>query len=939
MKKLFLLLTVLCTGLLVIGCKKDTTQEDYVAVENAAKKLFADVDLMKINHDLEFVSSIDGVQLTYTTNNPDVISTTGKVNFQDTETKVTIVVHLKLNKVDLPKIFNVTVVSKADLPAEVTTIASVKSLTQETKVAVHGIVSRIIYGTEKNVPTGFYVFDSTDAIYVYSQTFAATLSAGDEVTVFGNYTMYVDGAESAAAAGYTGARQIVPTSVTQDGKGKELPLNGVTKSSIAELKLIPVSTNITSNVYEVTAKIRKVQGVGFVNYYFDDADGVSSYYAYTTANGKDLTWLDQYDGEYHTCLIAVQNCKLSASGNFWRIVPLVIGDKVELSAKEEANYALDRVVKQFSTKYDASCEVVLSTLDTVLEDATVSYEVVSGPLQLVQSDVTKLKITASATLASATVKVSISYKGETVSKDVTFSVKEESPEINTITIATARAKEVGEQVTIKGILVGFLYLSGTSKPAGFELLDETGSIAVFVSTAVDTKTDITKLQVGEYVYVTGTKDLYQPRTDYNHDGSIRLNNAEVLYHDYQNHEIPENAIPEATLKELIQNPSDNNISNAVYKTTFFLEKSNGSYKNFYLHSLEDPSLSIIVYSQNSGANGPGEYNWLDQYVGKCVEAYVTLRIGAKSSGVFIWKSGVLQVLGEVDTPDTIVEYLVGGTIKNAFAKEYTEATTVNFSLEKGTLTLKSSDLTDVVLTNNGNDYTVSIPKASSSKAVNLVFTYTLGSTTADITVSFNYTVLSLITIAEARGKAVKNGETVSIEGVVIQQVRSEGSSSWGVFIADSTGVMFVKQTSTAEVGDKLSIVGSLDLYYGMPQIASGATISVISKGNAIPDNTFNKNATINDLVQVNAAGESGKLGATVYLNVTGTFHCSSTGVYITVGDVRINMYYYTNAKYYAYNYTALESLDGKEVKLDLISYNVYNGEYTFVINNIQEVNK
>ena len=40
-------------------------------------------------------------------------------------------------------------------------------------------------------------------------------------------------------------------------------------------------------------------------------------------------------------------------------------------------------------------------------------------------------------------------------------------------------------------------MKGGSTPAGFELIDETSSIAVFISTAVDAETDINKLQKGE----------------------------------------------------------------------------------------------------------------------------------------------------------------------------------------------------------------------------------------------------------------------------------------------------------------------------------------------------------------------------------------------------------------------------------------------------------
>lgn len=936
MKKILSFIVLVVALTFLVACNFEVDQAAKTKVEDVAVELFKDVDLTKVSSDLSFDQKIKDVNLTYSSSNQQIITNTGEVTLCEEETEVEITVYLEYNGYKLTKTYTVTVVAK---PFSFINISDVKSLDSDSEVKIKGIVSRIINGTEKNVPNGFYVFDKTDAIYVYSPSFAESVSAGDEVEISGNYTMYIDSSSTTSAAiqGYTGARQVVPTEVKVLSKNNDLPMDGVKESSIAFLAGIPVSENITSNVYEVVAKVRKSQGNGFVNFYFDDLDGVNSFYAYTTANGKDLGWLDQYDGEVHKCIIAVQNCKLSASGSFWRIIPLEINDKIEVSDEEYAEYSLERMIKQFAPSYEASCNVKLLSNDAKLLNAVVSYEVIDGPVQLTKNaEDSNLEITCTSELKNATIKVVVEYNGKMASKEVTFVCQEKQPEITTISINEARNKEKGETVTIKGLIVGFLYLKGSSQPAGFELVDETGSIAVFVSTAVDSKTDITKLVKGEEVYVTGNKDLYQPREDNNHAGSIRLNNAEVIFHDWQSHEIPSTYIESKELDDLIQNPSDNNITNIVYKTTFYLEKSTGSYKNYYLHAVSDPSLSMIVYSQNSGSNGVPEYDWLDEYVNKCVEAYVTLRIGAVSSKKFIWKAGVLEVLGVVSTPDSVVEYQVSGIIKNAFASEYTKSTEINFSLDKGSLTLKSTTLDNVVLTNNSNNYTVLLPEPMKSENVTLVFTYNNNSA-VDITVSFNVVKVETTTISECREKAKKNGETVSVEGIVISQVRSEGASSWGVFIADETGTIFCKQTSTAEVGDKIAITGKLDLYYGLPQIASGATVTVISKGNDIPTNAFNKNANISDLVNANKIGESGKFGAVVWTDVVATIHVSSERVYISVGDEEVNMYYYTNAKYYAYNYANLEYLDGKEVKLSLIAYNVYNGAYSFVISSIDEI--
>lgn len=939
MKKILSFIAVVFAFAFLTACNKENEEAKKAKVEEAMEQVFKDVDLTNVSSNLNFVSKIQDVNLTYSSSNGDVISNTGEVTQQETEIDVDITVEFEYEGYKDSKIYKVTVSGKS-IDTSFMDISKVKELQSDQEVKVKGIVSRIINGTEKNVPNGFYVFDKTDAIYVYSPKFAETVKAGDEVELVGNYTKYIDelSLEQAKLQGYTGARQIVPTDVKIISSNNNLPTTGIKESSIASLAKIPVSENITSNVYEVVAKVRKAQGNGFVNYYFDDLNGINSFYAYTTANGKDLGWLEQYDGEVHKCVIAVQNCKMSASGSFWRIVPLVINEKVDVSTKQYIDYSIARMLKQFSTSYEVTCNIELANTDPKLEGSKVSYEVISGPASVTNGEQNYLlSITCTSEKKEVTIKVTVEYNGESSSEEITFTCLEIKPEIETINISEARKKEKGTEVTIKGIVVGFVYLKGTSKPAGFELIDSTGSIAVFVSTAVDTKTDITKISKGEEVYVTGTKDLYQPREDNNHAGSIRLNNAEVLYHDYQNHQIPDDYIETKELSALINNPSDNNITNVVYKTTLYLEKSAGNYKNYYIHDINDPSLSMIIYSQNSGSNGVPEYEWLEQYVDKCVEAYVTLRIGAVSNKKFVWKAGVLDVLKVVETPETILGYQVSGVIKKAFLSEYTKEASASFEIAKGTLTLVSSTMDNVTLANEGTKYTVSIPAATASTNVTLVFNYTNNDKTTEITVTFKVSKVEKITIAEARNKAKKNGDTVDVEGIVIAEVRSAGAKAWGVFIADETGTMFCKQTSTAVVGDKVLVSGKLDLYYGLPQIATGATVTIISHDNTIPTNSFNQNATIDDLISANEAGENGKFGAVVWTDVAATIHVSTNRVYISVGDKEVDMYYYTNANYYAYNYQKLEEIDGTEVKLTLIAYNVYKGAYSFVISSLERI--
>ena len=935
MKKLFTVLVLTICACFVASCTIGTP--GFASVEKVAENFFSDVKFDKVTEDLDFVNNVDGVKITYESSKPEVISNEGVVVRQREEQVVEVAVKFELNGAQTLKVYEFVVLAK-----EYDLLKEVKGYEEGQEVYVNGVVAFVVYGTTKNIPVGFYLYDNTDAIYVYSYDYAKEVVAGDEVVITGHFTKYIDesSASSAQYAGYTGARQIVPATCEVVSKENEINTDFVEETSIADLCMIPVSENITSNVYKVVARINRSQGNGFVNYYFNDLNGVDSYYAYTTANGADLEWLNEYDGEVRECIIAIQNCKLSASGNFWRIVPLQILDEVEVSDETYALYALDRLEKQFAEKYTALCDFDLVKTDEILEGSKVSYISTSeGVVIADKEDVFNIALNFGEEKVVMNVVINVEYKGVNYEREVSFECGIEKPEIETISIEEARNVPVGEKAVIEGYIVGFLYMKGATTPAGFELIDETSSIAVFISTAVDANTDITKLKKGEYVIVEGLGDLYQSREDYNHTGSIRLNNAEVLYQDWQEHEIPSEWIEEMPMAELVNNPSDNNISNKVYKTTMYVEKSSGNYVNYYIHDLEDPSLSMIVYSQNSNKTGPGEYAWLSEYAGLCVEAYVTLRIGAKSSGEFIWKAGVLEVLQVVPTPDHLVAGFAKEELLGKFAAEYPSAATVTYNVPEGaTLTVKEVSSSQVTAKVENGVFTVDVKEPTSTENAKVVVNFKLGEYNEDITIAFNVVKASVISLKDFRDQAAKGGPTVVVEGIVCGLVKSSGASTWNFYVTDGTATILSYSSAAVEVGDKVRIQGNIDIYYGLPQISKG-TVEVLSSGNVIPQDAFKVNASLKDVASDAFAGEAAKNGGLVYTNVTGTLNITTQGekVSITSGDTEIVMYNYTNAKFYQENYQPLEALNGKQVKVTLVSYNWYQTQYTYIITSCEAI--
>ena len=150
---------------------------------NEIKKHCGDVDFENVDGDLDFVNNVDGVNITYESSNPAVISNDGVVTKQREVQYVQVGVTFECNGSTGYKVYNFVVLAKG-----YDTLNEVKNFNEGQEVYVKATVAAVINGTTKNVPVGFYLYDGTDAIYVYSYDFAEVVEAGDEVIIEGNFT-------------------------------------------------------------------------------------------------------------------------------------------------------------------------------------------------------------------------------------------------------------------------------------------------------------------------------------------------------------------------------------------------------------------------------------------------------------------------------------------------------------------------------------------------------------------------------------------------------------------------------------------------------------------------------------------------------------------------------------------------------------------------------
>ena len=384
------------------------------------------------------------------------------------------------------------------------TIKEARNAAEAAKLKVSGTVTRVTYASGMK-PNGFYLVSNDASIYVYGGDIAAQVKEGNKITVAGEKANYVLDSEKTHAEtfGYQGCIQIDNAYlVSNDGKTNEVNLSWCEEKTVKELMETPLTNNITTNIYKVNALVKKQDNPGFVNYYIDDLDGKTGTYVYTSCNGGDFAWLDEFDGKICTVYVSVHNAKSTKTGCVYRLIPIkVVDENYTFDVANAPKFVLDYFAKgQFEKEYEANpnLEVITShssellgfenvTLTYTSSDENVAYFATENDKLLFKTKNSgEVKITIKATLGDyeATGEVTVTVKTP-VNADY-------------ISIANAYASEIGQEVTVKGIIA-----SSAVNRTGFYIIDESGSIAVQVADGSTLK----EVSIGQEVVVKGTRAI------------------------------------------------------------------------------------------------------------------------------------------------------------------------------------------------------------------------------------------------------------------------------------------------------------------------------------------------------------------------------------------------------------------------------------------------
>ncbi len=484
------------------------------------------------------------------------------------------------------------------------TISETRAAEKGANLKVTGVVARITYANGMK-PNGFILVDDASSIYVYDMDAAQRVQIGNKIEITGTKDYWILESEQSSANkfGYKGCSQLTDvTLVSNDNKtDNAITLDWVTETTIKDILTTPVTEDITTLVYKVTALVKKVPGNGFTNYYFFDLDGETGNYTYTQCNGSDFAWLDAFDGKICTVYITALNAKSSATGCAFRFLPVSVKDEgFQFDTANTGSHVLKYyVVDQFESSYSANptLELITKVSSELLgfTDAKISY---SSSNNAVISFTTKNGKTVMECKKSGdvTITATVTYDGKTTSEEIKVSVKfaEESTADN---VKTAIDAKVGDTVTVQGIVGPSLV-----NRDGFYLMDESGMIAVVVAD----KAILGTIELGQKVELTGMRDRFHDNVG-SHAGQTCITKATIVTNYYGNHEYyTGNFITDKTLEDFY-----NLDVNVDYSTTVFVLKAtvlvegNAYYTNI---KLTDGTNKVTLYCSSAA-----QYEFLKQF--------------------------------------------------------------------------------------------------------------------------------------------------------------------------------------------------------------------------------------------------------------------------------------------------------------------------------------
>ena len=518
------------------------------------------------------------------------------------------------------------------------TIAEARAADAGENLKIKGVVARITYANGMK-PNGFILVDNAASIYVFDMDAAQRVSIGNTVEIAGTKDFWIldTEQESAEKFGYKGCNQLTDvTLVSNDNGNTAFDTSWIEETTVKELLATPVTEDITTTVYKVTALVKKVPGNGFVNYYFFDLDGETGAYTYTQCNGGDFAWLDEFDGKICTVYLTALNAKSQATSCFFRLLPIAVYDEgFTFDLADTAEHVVKYYgVDQFLANYTGNPKTeLITTLSSELlgfDGATLTYESSNEDVVYFTEEDGKIFFNCGVA-GTATVTVTGQYGESSYHATVEITVSTNA-DIDYITVADAIATPIDTDVVVKGI-VG----PSVVNKNGFYLFGEDGSV---IAVLVNSTDELIGLEIGHEVILSGMRERYIKDDSYETHGQTSIVKAVILANFYGNHEYStEKFVTDATVEEFYALDKTVDYSTTVYVLDVRVERTSTNYSSNYNLYSTTSNTYISLY-----CSGAGQYDaLLQQFNGQTI----TIEIAACNwNDKNYWRGCILAVRTE-----------------------------------------------------------------------------------------------------------------------------------------------------------------------------------------------------------------------------------------------------------------------------------------------------
>ncbi len=499
-----------------------------------------------------------------------------------------------------------------------------------------------------------------------------------------------------------------------------------------------------------------------------------------------------------------------------------------------------------------------------------------------------------------------------------------------MTIADARAAEVGAKVIVSGVVARITYANGYV-PSGVILVDGTSSIYVYDGDIAG------QVEIGNTIKVAGDKTYWILSSEidnankFGYKGANQLENANLISNDKGKTDYDKSWISETTVKNIMDTPVTQDITAKIFKATALVKKAPGNgFTNYYINDL-DGYTGSYVYTQCNG----GDFEWMDEFDGKiCTVYFVALNAKSTSSGC-AWRLLPIEIIDEGykfnldDTPKFTVDY--HGLVQ--FLENYTGdpakelTTSVSSELlgfEGATLSYSSNDEKVVYFTTEDGKIIFHCGEAGTAT---VTVTATYGemsySDTVVITVEENAAVDS-ITVAEAIN--TDKDTNVVVRGIVGPSLVNQQ----GFYLFGEDGSMIAVKVNDSSIfasiaiGNEIVISGMRERYikddtyttYGQDAIVNAEVIANYYGNTAYSTEKF---ITDKDLAYIYGLDATERHSTEVYV-VKATIEVKETTYYTNINIVSdgttLSLYCSSAAQY-----NWLKAFAGQEVTLEIAPCN------------------